>query len=563
MSKKDVIDFLNSVAQVKNDLSEPLDIYRTLEKKYISANDHTMLNDLQKEKRVIFSYLKDFENASLKQVRAYLKEIKESVDLDEVKSFHTPKNIDFIKIAYNKGKWAIKSDKLKDTIEIADVPTAVEYLTQIVARFDPQEAAFSLVHAKNNGKFVVAALPDLPSERDYENATQDASSQFINTYTTKDRGYTMLNQPVSLQADVNMNEVKEEAEEDTVREGNVYMDAEENLYTVSFVDSENAIFTDNQIKPLSELQKLIDTGAWKRQAGNEEKEIQKILTDLGRYKKLIKDYNSKVMALKELEGEYAQKVKDLQKAQTGALEEKIRQAEPKIKEKMKRLQELEVKVGSIDSKTSRVIASLDYASIEYIPERTRTQVASLKKIKEEIMPKYKKMFGPSKQAILDQLLEEMTNEIALKDGLAYNIDTVDPEARAVIDKNKELLRKQIKNSLYSNYNKKQAYQVLDDMLVADIIDFPTYNEFSDYVEHNAEVSYRYLNRIKAAIESGKTPRYLSAGAWDKVKDTVSEMWNKAVSWFEDLFNFTTIELAEADDLDASLDEVLGTAEQGE
>lgn len=563
MSKKDVIDFLNSVAQVKNDLSEPLDIYRTLEKKYISANDHTMLNDLQKEKRVIFSYLKDFENASLKQVRAYLKEIKESVDLDEVKSFHTPKNIDFIKIAYNKGKWAIKSDKLKDTIEIADVPTAVEYLTQIVARFDPQEAAFSLVHAKNNGKFVVAALPDLPSERDYENATQDASSQFINTYTTKDRGYTMLNQPVSLQADVNMNEVKEEAEEDTVREGNVYMDAEENLYTVSFVDSENAIFTDNQIKPLSELQKLIDTGAWKRQAGNEEKEIQKILTDLGRYKKLIKDYNSKVMALKELEGEYAQKVKDLQKAQTGALEEKIRQAEPKIKEKMKRLQELEVKVGSIDSKTSRVIASLDYASIEYTPERTRTQIASLKKIKEEIIPKYKKMFGPSKQAILDQLLEEMTNEIALKDGLAYNIDTVDPEARAVIDKNKELLRKQIKNSLYSNYNKKQAYQVLDDMLVADIIDFPTYNEFSDYVEHNAEVSYRYLNRIKAAIESGKTPRYLSAGAWDKVKDTVSEMWNKVVSWFEDLFNFTTIELAEADDLDASLDEVLGTAEQGE
>lgn len=563
MSKKDVIDFLNSVAQVKNDLSEPLDIYRTLEKKYISANDHTMLNDLQKEKRVIFSYLKDFENASLKQVRAYLKEIKESVDLDEVKSFHTPKNIDFIKIAYNKGKWAIKSDKLKDTIEIADVPTAVEYLTQIVARFDPQEAAFSLVHAKNNGKFVVAALPDLPSERDYENATQDASSQFINTYTTKDRGYTMLNQPVSLQADVNMNEVKEEAEEDTVREGNVYMDAEENLYTVSFVDSENAIFTDNQIKPLSELQKLIDTGAWKRQAGNEEKEIQKILTDLGRYKKLIKDYNSKVMALKELEGEYAQKVKDLQKAQTGALEEKIRQAEPKIKEKMKRLQELEVKVGSIDSKTSRVIASLDYASIEYTPERTRTQIASLKKIKEEIIPKYKKMFGPSKQAILDQLLEEMTNEIALKDGLTYNIDTVDPEARAVIDKNKELLRKQIKNSLYSNYNKKQAYQVLDDMLVADIIDFPTYNEFSDYVEHNAEVSYRYLNRIKAAIESGKTPRYLSAGAWDKVKDTVSEMWSKAVSWFEDLFNFTTIELAEADDLDASLDEVLGTAEQGE
>ena len=61
-----------------------------------------------------------------------------------------------------------------------------------------------------------------------------------------------------------------------------------------------------------------------------------------------------------------------------------------------------------------------------------------------------------KQAILDQLLEEMTNEIALKDGLAYNIDTVDPEARAVIDKNKELLRKQIKNSLYSNYNKKQG-----------------------------------------------------------------------------------------------------------
>ena len=165
-----------------------------------------------------------------------------------------------------------------------------------------------------------------------------------------------------------------------------------------------------------------------------------------------------------------------------------------------------------------------------------------------------------------QLVNGLLNTLKITAGalvIGVIIGIIIAAIRTSFDKNKELLRKQIKNSLYSNYNKKQAYQVLDDMLVADIIDFPTYNEFSDYVEHNAEVSYRYLNRIKAAIESGKTPRYLSAGAWDKVKDTVSEMWNKVVSWFEDLFNFTTIELAEADDLDASLDEVLGTAEQGE
>ena len=396
MSKKDVIDFLNSVSQVKNDLSEPLDIYRTLEKKYISASNKEYLDALHKEKKIIFSYLKNFENASLKEVRAYLKEIKDNVDLDEVKSYSSPKTINFVKIAYNKGKWAIQADNLKDTIETKDVPTAIEYLTQIVARFDPQEAAYSLVHAKNNGKFVVAALPDLPSERDYENATQDASSQFINTYTTKERGYTLLNQPVSLQADIDKSEIMEEAESDTIREGNVYADKEENIYTVSFLDNENVIFTDNKIKPIIEVKDLIETGAWVRQAGaEEEKQLKQARRDLARSTRLLNEYYSKLAATNELATEYKARLAEIQKKETEILQKKVQEITPQLQNKMRLIHELLLKTGELEKKTMQVEESLGYVSLTYKPAYEKTSVVSLKKI-QELYPKYVKLFGKNK-----------------------------------------------------------------------------------------------------------------------------------------------------------------------
>lgn len=561
MSKKDVVDFLNSVAQVKNDLSEPLDIYRTLEKKYINASNKEYLDALHKEKKVIFSYLHNFENASIKEVRAYLKEIKNSVDLDEIKSFNSPKNIDFVKIAYKQGKWAFETDGLKETIETKDVPTAIEYLTQIVARFDPQEAAYALVHAKNNGKFVVAALPDLPSERDYENATQDASSQFINTYTTKDRGYTMLTQPVSLQADVDEAEIKEKAEEDTIREGNVYLDNNDNLYTVSFVDNENVVFVDNQIKPITEVEKLVDTGVWKRQAGErEEKEIKKAEAELVRYKRLIKEFYSKLAATEELANEYKAKLTEIQKPETEELQKKIENIRPKLQEKMRYIHDLKVQTEEIESKTTQLQEKIDYATLTYKPSYTRTQAISLKAI-QKLYPKYQKLFGKSKQAILDSFLEEITKEVTVTENLIVNIDSVDPLARQDIEKNKEQLRKQIKTSLYSNVNKKLAYKVLDDLLISNAIDFNTYNEFSDCVEKNSEISYNHLKNIQASINSTNGVRRISAGAWDKVKQTVGQMWDKFISWSSSFLNFVIMELQGAEELDNDLDVIL--SEQGE
>ena len=561
MSKKDVIDFLNSVSQVKNDLSEPLDIYRTLEKKYISASNKEYLDALHKEKKIIFSYLKNFENASLKEVRAYLKEIKDNVDLDEVKSYSSPKTINFVKIAYNKGKWAIQADNLKDTIETKDVPTAIEYLTQIVARFDPQEAAYSLVHAKNNGKFVVAALPDLPSERDYENATQDASSQFINTYTTKERGYTLLNQPVSLQADIDKSEIMEEAESDTIREGNVYADKEENIYTVSFLDNENVIFTDNKIKPIIEVKDLIETGAWVRQAGaEEEKQLKQARRDLARSTRLLNEYYSKLAATNELATEYKARLAEIQKKETEILQKKVQEITPQLQNKMRLIHELLLKTGELEKKTMQVEESLGYVSLTYKPAYEKTSVVSLKKI-QELYPKYVKLFGKNKQAILDNFMEEITKKITVAEGLAVNIDSIDPLARRDIEPKKELMKKEIKTSLYSNKNKKLAYKVLDNLLISNAIDFDEYNEFSDCVEKNSEISYKYLTQIQASIDKTNGVRYLTAGAWDKVKETVNNMYEKFAAWLSGFLNFVVMQLQGTEELENDLDNILAGEEE--
>lgn len=572
MHNHDVVDFLNSVSQISNDLVEPINIYRTLEKKYIKANNKELLDHLYKEKKVIFSYLKNFEKTSLKQVKAFLSELNNNVDLNEIKNLNSPKDIDFIRISYKQGKWAVDSKDLNNPVETKDVPTAIEYLTQIVARLDPQDAAYSLLHAKNNGLFLIAALPDPLSDREMSNTmrlqtTMDSPSNYMSRFSPSDDGmYNQNTMPVSLQAkdieemdNIDSYEIKEDAEELTVREGNTYLDSEEGIHIVTSVNNDVIMFSDNSIEDIEEVKEKISSGEWVRQAASiDEKQAKQHDKELKRIENDFKELAVRLASIQMEADNYRAKLEKESEYEIEALQKRVDEITPKAEKMMEELEEYEREVSGTSSKITTLRKKLIAGEFQFRPKSE--QYAKRTKTGDKLMAVIEKMkscVDPKKIKKFEKYEEELYYWSSQESMFKYKLDVNDPNVRMDIEEKTKELKKKIQTSLYSSKNKIEAYNKLDNLIIEGSLDFNTYNELSDCIEKNSEISNKYISEIYASIKNDKTPKVIEAGIFESIQNKLAQIFNKIGDWFSNFFNFITIENSKIKEINDDLDELIG------
>ncbi|MCM1260610.1 MAG: hypothetical protein NC222_06605 [Staphylococcus sp.] len=553
------VEFLESASKISNDLTSVIDNHHELEKKYIKENSFELLANLNKETKIVLSYLNGFEKSNLKTIKACLREVNKCGDLESVKQFSSPnKKIDFVTINHKYGKWSIASDKMSDKLEDLDVPTAMDYLTQIVARLTPQEAAYSLVHAKDNGSFILASMPYSTIEEGNTDFAEKNMKAPAYTFGNPDNEYvgTYHNStPVSRQMAAEMPEEFSEESEEIVG-GVQYKDKDDDTtYSITGIE-DGKVYIANLDEPLTEEQvkSFIESGKWVKAAKVDEAKIKKIKNNIERLSGPFREYAIELEAIQKQVADFQQKLLDASAAKLERLNKDIEAFEPKLKKEFNKLEQLELKAESLEKKAVIVkerIGEVDWVYNPDVPDYRRKLNAL--KIVEQALKEMSKLVI-SDIAKFQELSEQMFGYAKLTEKLDYTVDSKNPKIREEIDERVKQLKKKVKTSLKTDCNKSVPYGKLDKMLFAGLIDFNVYNELCDFVEINAGLTNETVESIYKTVTS--KPIYVKADLIETIKEKFYNAWGKIKDFFGNLFNFTSMQENKLDQINDLLDKAI-------
>lgn len=567
-----VIDFLQSVRLVKANVKDLVNIYRFLEKKYISANKKDLLNSLLKEKDVIFSYFDKYSSLSLKQVKAYINELEDSyIDMDQFDELYKPtKNINLIKLAYKDNLYSINSDELSNPITTKNQIYAMQYLKDLVPRLSLQDSMNILNHTQNCGKFCVAKdyyISKKNDDTDYNlqtrylkeaptndgNYTGDNIGTFSNPYIPVSRQFAAEGDDIKTQdlknkslgqIDVEQTpektkEEKLQQEEDSINAGNVYVDQDGEVIIVTAVDKDSVILSNNDVTSKDQIKKNIESGNWKRQAADN-KETSKLLKQMEKYAESLEN---KLVIEQSIE----QIVKDLKTNLENKASEQLKNYDEMVDKNLPKIKKLASSIESIarnDEKSlkSYTIVKEKFGNInfQYTPEYERQTVVN-KKVLDEILQQMEKLVAPRNIQKFEELEQQLYKYSVVQENIKFSLDNENTEVQEKIQDKIHELRRGLKSAKQFNDKKldDKSYEQLDKLISAGKINFDTYNSLTDCMEKNSALTNVIVNKIYATLSKNDISSFkiTAAGILQSIKDIFV--------WIGKVFGFVTIQEAES------------------
>ena len=546
---------LNLFEDLKNtnisnsEFKEIIASYSKLGQEYIKENQADLFRDLNKQKEVIFSYLPTFKKESLKKVAHLHKELEaEMGNLDEIDTFNTPeKEVQFIKVAYNNGKWTISTKNLED-LEFTnkETPEAINSLVSLCDRLDEQEAAYALCHAKKAGLFTMAELPYV--------RTEDLTNTALEQKFTKDPGTVLGPVEHSWESSVdntNMPVSRQIASEDSFQEMDTFKDEDGDMITISSISGDAVITFDNDIFTKEEVRENIESGYWtKVEAASKDIKLKRLEKEA---ESLIHAYEDKLVldeAAQRLKDEFNEKIDLMIKSKKEQSDELIASVEPRLKKLAAKIDDITFKDKESQQKLQKLrytIGNLDLNYQRPVDEYQRRAISKVEEV-EELLEEAKKYVSPKN---LKAFEEEVVNKFFYFNSKAeqFNVSLTsrNPQNEEKIQEQVEKLRKNIKNSNNNKFYKDAAYNVLDGMLVDNIIDFSLYNQLSDLAEINAKEVLASMKAINLKLE-----KPIKSGVIESIKS----IFNSIKSWLSDTLSYVTLQDKQVTDINEKLDELI-------
>lgn len=533
--------------------------YQKLENIYAKDKNPDLLKDLYKQRDAVLSYLPSCRRESTKKIANFINSLdKEVGNVDEIDTFDTPeKNVEFIKVAYNKGKWTIEAHNL-DEIQFSDkeTPEAIECLVNLTPRLDEQEAAYVLCHAKKAGLFTMAALPYV--------RTEDFTNTALEPRFVKDPGTVLgpiehswetttdnTNMPVSRQI------ASEEFPQsfDELQEATQLEDKDGSMIFISAKDSDSLV-ANNEIYMRDEVDAKLQNGEWKVLAAKEDVKINRLIKQA---ESLIKAFEPKLIAdeaAQRVATEISAKIAEVQKAKKeqndeieASVEPRLRKIAAKIdsitfkdKEGVKKLQKLRQVIGNLTLNYSREV------------EEYQKRTVSVEKA-EEVLSKMRDYVSPKNLKAFDELSEQLFKFNAKAEDFSVSLTNKDPYNEELIQEEMEQLRKQIKTSQNNAFDKDAAYATLDKMLIAGNINFNQYNTLSDYAEMNSKMVLASLKNIQSNYHKN-----VKSGILTDAVDNLKNLFLSAKEWIMEKLSFLTLQDKEITDINEELDIIIPEGE---
>ena len=559
--KIDTLDLFNDLKDTNISFSEFKSIvacYNKLESSYIKDKQVDLLKDLNKQKRVIFSYLKSCKDEPIKKMAKLAGKLEEEFgNIDEMNTFSKAnKNAKFIKVSYDNGKWSISAEGLSDNLEFnkKQTPEAITCLVQLADRLDEQDAAYALCHAKKAGLFTMAALPFVRT---------DLNNTLFNTRYEKTPTTTLgpIEKPADAVYTTNLPVSRQIASEDglddeKIDETSVFIDEDGTLIPVTLVTDDYVLTSqDNGIYSIEEVKENLQTGKWKRQAADKEdiklKRLEKQAEDLMKLweEKLILDESAQRLKDEfdaKLQQKLAPRMEQLDEAQA-MVEPRLRKIAAKIdeitfkdKEGKQKLQKLKQEIGNMVLKYQRPVEEYRMRAVSKVEEVE----ALLEQARKYVSPKNLKAFEENvvnKFFYYESSQEKF--EIALKGK--------DPRNEEMIQEEIKKLRKEIKTSQNLAFDKDAAYNKLDNLLISGVLSFEQYNALTDFAEINSK-------KVLASLELIESGMYktVKAGFLQDIGNKIVELYNNVKDWLSDIIPFLTMQERDITEINEGLDEII-------
>ena len=559
--KIDTLDLFNDLKDTNISFSEFKSIvacYNKLESSYIKDKQVDLLKDLNKQKRVIFSYLKSCKDEPIKKMAKLAGKLEEEFgNIDEMNTFSKAnKNAKFIKVSYDNGKWSISAEGLSDNLEFnkKQTPEAITCLVQLADRLDEQDAAYALCHAKKAGLFTMAALPFVRT---------DLNNTLFNTRYEKTPTTTLgpIEKPADAVYTTNLPVSRQIASEDglddeKIDETSVFIDEDGTLIPVTLVTDDYVLTSqDNGIYSIEEVKENLQTGKWKRQAADKEdiklKRLEKQAEDLMKLweEKLILDESAQRLKDEfdaKLQQKLAPRMEQLDEAQA-MVEPRLRKIAAKIdeitfkdKEGKQKLQKLKQEIGNMVLKYQRPVEEYRMRAVSKVEEVE----ALLEQARKYVSPKNLKAF---EENVVNKFFYYESSQEKFEIALRGK----DPRNEEMIQEEIKKLRKEIKTSQNLAFDKDAAYNKLDNLLISGVLSFEQYNALTDFAEINSK-------KVLASLELIESGMYktVKAGFLQDIGNKIVELYNNVKDWLSDIIPFLTMQERDITEINEGLDEII-------
>jgi len=555
---------LNLFEDLKNtnisngEFKEIIASYSKLGKQYIEDNQTDLFKDLNKQKEVIFSYLPSFKKESLKKVAHLHKELEaEMGNLDEIDTFNTPeKQVQFIKVAYNGGKWTISTKNLDD-IEFTkkETPEAINCLVSLCDRLDEQEAAYALCHAKKAGLFTMAELPYV--------RTEDFTNTALETRYIKDPGTTLGPVEHSWESSVdntNMPVSRQIASEDSFKEMDTFEDKDGDMITISSISGDAVITFDNDIYTKEEVQEKIDNGYWtKVEAANENAKVIRLKKQAEPIAATLKRKAVINEAIQRVAAETVAKLEEAKKSELEELEKLAIKSEPKLRKIAAKIDSITLEDDKAGRKCQRLVEHLDESgmTINYSRGVEQYQKRTVPVAKaEEVLEKLRLYVSPKNLEEFNEAAEELFIFNSKLESFSMTLTNKDPKNEELVQDEMEALRKIIKTSQNDTFVKDETYDQLDKLLIAGDINFNQYNTLSDYAEMDSKLVLTSIKKIKSGLNKEIKADFIS-----DISNKVKEAFNTAKEWIMEKLSFLSLQEKEIKDINEEFDKVLAELDE--
>ena len=526
---------------------EIISSYKKLEASYIKNNEADLLRDLNKQKKVILSYLDNCQTASIKKLASMTSELeREFGNLDEVDTFESPsKNINFIKIAYKNGKWAVNAKNLSEDLEIRDIPTGINNLISLVDRLDEQEAAYALNHAKTAGKFVLAALPyvrtDMPDTA-WSTRYMKEPTVPLGPYEKSEDSVSTHNMPVSRQF---------ASETDEILLGDTIETADGEVYEIVAVSENQIITSTNETIDKMLAEGKLESGEWmKVEAAKDKKENIRVTRYSQRLEKLAEPLKNKYAedeAISALVKEYEANLKEIAKYQD--VEELEATLDPQLRKLASKIDIIKEEDKKVNASYRRLVHKVGAFEINYSRSAETERVVGKKQL-DEIITLMEELVSPRNLNKFRELAEQLVVKNTRSEQFVMYLSKEDPRNQELINDRMNEFKKQIKTSQNTEFERDAAYKELEDMLIDGTLSFNQYNDFTDLADVNAKEVIACLKDIKANL------REVEAGIFDNIIDKVKELYNSTKEWLSNTLSFLSIQEKEVKDVNEKLDAIL-------
>lgn len=544
---------------IKNeDFKQILASYQKLASNYIKDNQADLYKDLNKQKEVLFSYLPSLKSESIKKVASLHKKLEaEMGNIDEIDTLQTPeKQVQFIKVAYNNGKWTISAHNFEDAeFSKKETPEAINCLVNLANRLDEQEAAYALCHAKQAGLFTMAALPYVRTEEFTNTALEPRYMKDPGTVLgpidhSWDSSVDNTNMPVSRQI---------ASVEDDFQEMDTFEDQDGDMITISSISGDAVITFDNDIYTKEEVEENIKSGYWtKVEAAKEDIKLKRLDKEA---EAIIGAFEEKLVldeAADRLKAEFAQKVDDMiakrkEKADEteAAVAPRLKKIAAKIdaitaedKKGLKNFQKLRRKIGNLMLNYSREVEKYQMRAVSQVDKVELL----LQEARKYVSPKNLKAFE-------ENIVNKFFYFNSKSEDFSVSLDTKDIHTEEKVQEELSKMRKNIKMSQNKAFDKDAAYDELDQLLINGHIDFNEYNELSDFAEMDAKSVLASLKTIKASLN-----KHIKADFTDSLIEGIKSVFNTLKQWISGALTYLLGQEKEILDINEQLEQFV---EEGE